>query len=112
MEKDFLKIKTKATLHDTVKVDEEKMISEINKIMKLIGINKLKLDDHIQEIDRIERYLEKYVPIRVQRQIVQTINAVGTGPMLAQMQQYEFDTFNELNEALINDDSENILNDD
>ena len=47
MEKDFLKIKTKATLHDTVKVDEEKMISEINKIMKLIGINKLKLDDHI-----------------------------------------------------------------
>ena len=53
----------------------------------------------------MEHFIDKYIPIRVQHLIGQTITAIASQSQMQRMQNYEMEKYKRLNEDLLNDET-------
>ena len=51
----------------------------------------------------MEQFIDRYIPIRIQSQISETLGAVLTRQLLTKLEHYEQAKYKELNEAVLND---------
>lgn len=68
------------------------------------------IDHHTQEMDantvkilNMEHFIDKYVPIRIQKQVGETLQAIGNAAMLKKLENFEMEKFKLLNEDVLND---------
>jgi hypothetical protein len=68
------------------------------------------LDGHTKEMDantvkilNMEHFIDKYVPIRIQKQVGETLQAIGNASMLKRLENFEMEKFKLLNEDVLND---------
>lgn len=82
--------------------------TEHNTLLELVNdkINVIndKLDAHRSNSDKIEMFIDKYIPIRIQSQISETLQCILTRQLLNKLEFYEHDKFRQLNEDILNDD--------
>ena len=59
----------------------------------------------------MEHFIDKYIPIRVQRLIGDTISAIGSKSQLTRMQNFEMEKYKKLNEEVLEDEGHPELHD-
>ena len=52
----------------------------------------------------MEHFIDKYIPIRIQKLIGESINAIASSSQLTRMQNFEMEKYKRLNEDLLNDE--------
>ena len=63
------------------------------------------LDAHLNKIKTMEHFIDKYIPIRVQQLISETIAAIASHSQAQRMQNFEMEKFKRLNEDLLKDET-------
>ena len=63
------------------------------------------LDNHLNKIKTMEHFIDKYIPIRVQQLISETISAIASHTQAQRMQNFEMEKFKRLNEDLLKDET-------
>ena len=69
------------------------------------------LDAKENQIKIMENFVDKYTPIRVQQQISETIQHIGTHSMKQKLENHEMEKYKELNEDLLVDEENAELTD-
>ena len=66
------------------------------------------------KINGVERYIDKYLPIRIQSQLSEALHSVGSDKMIELLKEYEFTTFAGLNNNIVSDtqNTESPINED
>lgn len=69
-------------------------------------LNKLfgEMDGNKNKIMTIEHFIDKYVPIRIQQQIGETIEAVGSRSIIQKLETFEMVKYRNLNEEVLDDE--------
>lgn len=80
--------------------------AEIQASFNLVNEN---LDKKENEIKIMQNFVDKYVPIRIQQQIGQTLKYVGTHGMQQKLENHEMERFKTLNEDLLDDEDDPSL---
>ncbi len=76
---------------------KEKMWTEIMKMQK-------ELDEKTNQFNTVENFVEKYIPIRIQSQISETLACVLTRSQLNKLENFEMEKFQVLNSVILEDD--------
>ena len=65
----------------------------------------LEIDGNKNNVKRMEHFIDKYIPIRTQQQIGDTLKSVLSQSMLQRLQNFEMEKMNKLNEDLLDDET-------
>lgn len=76
----------------------------ISQIWASIHKNQVELDQKTNQFNTVENFVEKYIPIRIQSQISETLGQVLPRAQLNKLENYEMEKFNELNMKILEDD--------
>lgn len=80
------------------------MEDEIQQIWNSIHKTQVELDEKTNQFNTVENFVEKYIPIRIQSQISETLGQVLPRSQLNKLENYEMEKFNELNMKILEDD--------
>ena len=98
------KCQRQVTLIQELKQDRSVVEEVISQIWASIHKTQLELDEKTNQFNTVENFVEKYIPIRIQSQISETLNSVLPRPQLNKLDNYEMEKFNELNMKILEDD--------
>lgn len=87
------------------KQDKSNFYEQKNQIQGQFDEVNKDLDVLLNKIKTMEHFINKYIPIRIQQLIGQTINAIGSQSQLTRMQNYEMEKYKKLNEDVLDDES-------
>ncbi len=80
------------------------MEDAIEQIWTSIHKTQVELDEKTNQFNTVENFVEKYIPIRIQSQISETLGQVLPRSQLNKLENYEMEKFNELNLKILEDD--------
>ena len=83
------------------KQDKSNFYEQKNQIQGQFDEVNKDLDVLLNKIKTMEHFINKYIPIRIQQLIGQTINAIGSQSQLTRMQNYEMEKYKKLNEDVL-----------
>jgi hypothetical protein len=92
------------TLIQELKQDRSVVEDIIAQIWASIHKNEVELDQITNQFNTVENFVEKYIPIRIQSQISETMGQVLPRSQLNKLENYEMEKFNELNLKILEDD--------
>jgi hypothetical protein len=72
-------------------------------IQKMLDVHTDEMDANTVKILNMEHFIDKYVPIRIQKQVGETLQAIATASMLKKLENFEMEKFKNLNEDVLND---------
>mmetsp|Transcript_681 Transcript_681/g.734 ORF Transcript_681/g.734 Transcript_681/m.734 type:complete len:119 (+) Transcript_681:960-1316(+) len=67
------------------------------------------LDTRTNQFNTVENFIEKYVPIRIQSQISETLSSFLTRSQLSKLENFEMEKYQILNRAILDDDGTSNL---
>lgn len=85
------------------KAEKKNVHDDIKKINDTLLEHSKTLEDHHNHTLTIENFLEKYLPIKVQSQISETLKAIGDKKSRRNLDQYESVKYEELHTAILED---------
>ena len=88
------------------KADIKKVMQELNKIHEQSNGHSKTLQDHHNHTLTIENFIEKYLPIRIQTQISDTVKAITDKKLKKHLEEYEAAKYEELHSAILRDDGD------
>ena len=62
------------------------------------------IDVQKNKLMTMEHFIDKYIPIRIQQQIGETLNTVGTRTILQKLENFEMEKYKNLNEVVLDDE--------
>jgi uncharacterized protein YlxP (DUF503 family) len=86
------------------KEDKKGVQDNFDVIQVLIDKIHADLDKKESKLQTVERFIDRYVPIRIQSQISETLGSILSQNMLAKLEQFEHDKFQQLNEEVLRDE--------
>lgn len=86
------------------------MVEEvISQIWASIHKTQVELDEKTNQFNTVENFVEKYIPIRIQSQISETLGSFLPRSQLNKLENFEMEKFNELNLKILEDDGSSNL---
>eukprot|EP00347_Sterkiella_histriomuscorum_P004867 403358786 len=76
---------------------KDRMWAEIHKMQK-------ELDEKTNQFNTVENFVEKYIPIRIQSQISETLACILNRAQLNKLENFEMEKFQQLNMVILEDD--------
>lgn len=98
------KCQRQVTLIQELKQDRSVVEEVISQLWATLHKNQIELDEKTNQFNTVENFVEKYIPIRIQSQISETLNSVLPRSYLNKLDNYEMEKFNELNMKILEDD--------
>ena len=69
----------------------------------------VQLDNQLNKIKTVMHFIDKYIPIRIQQLIGETIAAIGSQSQHTKMQNFEMDKYKKLHEDVLDDENNSEL---
>ena len=104
LHKNMEKCQRQVTLIQELKQDRSVVEDAIGLIWQAIHKGEVEMDQKTNQFNTVENFVEKYIPIRIQSQISETLGQVLPRAQLNKLENYEMEKFNELNMKILEDD--------
>ena len=69
----------------------------------------VQLDNQLNKIKTVMHFIDKYIPIRIQQLIGETIAAIGSQSQHTKMQNFEMEKYKKLHEDVLDDENNSEL---
>ena len=92
-----------------LKQDKNVMEELKDRIWLEMGKINQELDEKTNQFNTVENFVEKYIPLRIQSQISETLGAVLQSSLLNKLENYEMEKFAQLNQIILQDDGNGNL---
>ena len=102
-------IEKEVTIVKETKQDRREIEEYRRKIDGLVAKMQSDLDLKTNQFNTVENFVEKYVPIRIQSQISETLEAVLQRSYLNRLENFEMEKYKQLNLAILEDDGTSNL---
>lgn len=76
----------------------------IAQIWATLHKTQVELDEKTNQFNTVENFVEKFIPIRIQSQISETLASFLTRSQMNKLENFEMEKFNELNLRILDDD--------
>ena len=87
-----------------LKQDKSIMEEMRDKVWDEITSMQKDLDEKTNQFNTVENFVEKYIPIRIQSQISETLGCILTRAQLNKLENFEMEKFQMLNSVILEDD--------
>ena len=86
---------------DILKCNESRYDKEMTEMKDYVSSFKIVADNCLINNQSISRFIEIYLPVKIQQQISETLQSILSKPFLDKLEKYDFRKFPELNKALL-----------